>query len=315
VAAGLALGCGLLSALGCVEAPQPVPVPEYRDLGGGASVGRVVMHPRYRAVHMKSESLGDTLSGTLYLPDGTGPFPAVVWVHGSGARERLVYGSARVDDFVARGIAVYSYDKRGVGSSGGHCCPVHFDLLANDALSAVNALRTLSAIDPDRIALMGVSQAGWIVPIAALRDPRIVAGVVLSGPTVTLGEESLFSSLTHDARCGRDGLTIPEADAVVRQVGPSGFDPRIHLAAIDQPMLFVYGMQDIHQPSQLSIDVVEDLRATGKDFHLRVFPEANHFMGTAGPCGDVPVVRWLPEALDWIVERLAEPRRARVSAR
>jgi len=307
----------LLVALsfGCAVAPEPQHVSEWRRISPAAEVGRVVLQPKYRVVHLRARSLGATLSGSLFLPDGVGPFPAVLWVHGSGPRERLAYGALHVEDLVRRGIAVYSYDKRGVGESDGACCPVHFDLLARDVLANVEALRALSAVDPDRIGLLGVSQAGWVVPIAASLDARLAFAIVLSGPAVTVGEESLFSSLTRDWRCGDGGVPVAAADELVREVGPSGFDPRPYLERMQQPSLWVYGLADIHQPSERSVAVLEELRASGRDVEVRTYPAANHFLATGGPCGDLPVVDWLPGALDWLEARLPTAQPARVSAR
>jgi dipeptidyl aminopeptidase/acylaminoacyl peptidase len=192
---------------------------------------------------------------------------------------------------------------------------VHFDLLARDVLANVEALRALSAVDPDRIGVMGVSQAGWILPIAASRDPRLAFAVVLSGPAVTVGEESLFSSLTRDMWCGRDGLPVAAADELVREVGPSGFDPRPYLEAMSQPSLWIYGLADIHQPSLRSVDILEELQARGKDLEVRTFERANHFLATDGPCGDRPVVDWLPATLDWLEAQLSTAPAMTASAR
>src|SRR5436189_6300140 len=63
------------------------------------------------AVHFTCEET--VLAGTLYLPKGSGRHPAVVWVHGSGEQLRLNYGTV-VAPLVEDGIAVFSYDKRGV---------------------------------------------------------------------------------------------------------------------------------------------------------------------------------------------------------
>jgi hypothetical protein len=67
---------------------------------------------------------GVTIAGTLDEPTGRGPFPAVVWVHGAGESTRFTYGGTPlVQALVRAGVAVLSYDKRGVGESQGECCP------------------------------------------------------------------------------------------------------------------------------------------------------------------------------------------------
>jgi hypothetical protein len=136
----------------------------------------------------------------------------------------------------------------------------------------------------DAVGLVGASQAGWIVPIAAADSPEIPFVILQSGPTVTLGEEDYFSELTHDFDCGRGGLPPEEADALVRTRGPSGFDPRTSLSRMTQPGLWHYGLEDIQQPSRLSIDRLQVLIDTGKDFTYLAFPEANHFLTLGSEC-------------------------------
>ena len=78
---------------------------------------------------------GARLAATIYLPTGPGPYPGVVWVHGAGEAERLGWGGELVPGLVRSGLAVLSYDKRGVGQSEGECCPGdegRFNLLTAD---------------------------------------------------------------------------------------------------------------------------------------------------------------------------------------
>ena len=79
------------------------------------------------------------LVGRLILPAGEAPFPAIIWVHGSGRTTRDEVGSL-LDILVDEGIAVFTYDKRGVGDSGGNYSEVTayqgntlLGLLAQDA--------------------------------------------------------------------------------------------------------------------------------------------------------------------------------------
>jgi len=126
------------------------------------------------------------LRGTLTLPAGSGPSPAMVLVHGSNALTREVFGPwSRF--FAGQGFAVLAYDKRGTGGSAGDWKTADFSVLADDVLAGVRFLATRSDIRPDRIGLWGASQAGWIMPLAAMRAPREIAFLVVhagSGTTV-----------------------------------------------------------------------------------------------------------------------------------
>jgi dienelactone hydrolase len=75
-------------------------------------------------------------------------------------------------------------DKRGVGGSTGDWNMASFDDLAGDVVAAVEYVKTRSDIDPKRIGLLGVSQAGWIMPLAAVRSKDIAFLISISGAGV-----------------------------------------------------------------------------------------------------------------------------------
>ncbi|MBI4720767.1 MAG: alpha/beta fold hydrolase [Chitinivibrionia bacterium] len=131
------------------------------------------------------------LSGVLKTPLGKGPFPAVVLVHGSGpgGREQMESMSRF---FVHLGMAVVSYDKRGCGASGGDWKQVDLETLADDALAAVSMLASEPGIDPKRIGLWGISQGGWITPLAASRSNKVAFVINHSGPGTSLRRQDTY---------------------------------------------------------------------------------------------------------------------------
>jgi pimeloyl-ACP methyl ester carboxylesterase len=130
------------------------------------------------------------LAGTFTVPQGKGPFPAVVLVHGSGAidRDGSVFGHktllALADHLSRQGIAVLRYDKRGVGKSSGKLKEATTRDLAADAEAALRFLRGRPEVDSQRIGVVGHSEGGLIAPLLASRDPGIVFVVMLAGPGV-----------------------------------------------------------------------------------------------------------------------------------
>jgi dienelactone hydrolase len=130
------------------------------------------------------------LAGTLIKPATGEPHPAVVLVHASGNADRgQILPYARF--LVSHGMAVLGYDKRGVGQSTGNWNEASFDDLAGDAVAAVEYLKTRRDIDPAQIGLMGLSQAGWVMPLAANRVKDLaflisIAGAGLPGRETTL---------------------------------------------------------------------------------------------------------------------------------
>ncbi len=136
------------------------------------------------------ESDGVSLAGSLLIPAGPGPFPALVIVHGSGSSDRSnPWTSAYAAALVERGVAVLHPDKRGSGSSGGNWREADFGMLANDALAGLHAVRTHPSIDADRVGLIGFSQGGHIVPLAATRSPHVALVVNVSGSVVPMMEQ------------------------------------------------------------------------------------------------------------------------------
>ena len=136
-------------------------------------------------------SSGDvTLTGTLISPASGGKHPAIVLVHGSGAENReYILPFARF--LIRRGMAVLGYDKRGVGGSTGDWNTASFDDLAGDVVAAFEYLKTRSDIDPTQIGLLGISQAGWIMPLAAVRAKDVAFLISISGAGVPPAETTI----------------------------------------------------------------------------------------------------------------------------
>ena len=146
---------------------------------------------------------GHTLSGTLSVPRGMGPFPAVVLVHGSGPldRDEKVFEHkpflVLADHLNRQGIAVLRYDKRGVGKSGGVYKGATSMDFAADAEAAVGFLR--GRPDTGSIGIVGHSEGGLIAPIVASRDPKLAFVVMLAGPGVR-GELLMVEQLALGAK-------------------------------------------------------------------------------------------------------------------
>jgi len=131
-----------------------------------------------------------TLAGTLTMPNGDGPFPAVVLVTGSGTQNRneelmdhrpfLVVA----DHLTRNGIAVLRYDDRGFTPSQGDASTATSADLANDAQAAFNYLLSRKEIDHDNIGIIGHSEGGTINFMVAAREPRVAFIVSLAGPAL-----------------------------------------------------------------------------------------------------------------------------------
>ena len=159
------------------------------------------------------ESEGHALDGTLLLPPGDGPFPAIVWTHGSGriTREDPIYRSLAVW-LVEHGVAALLYDKRPPlpGAT--------MEVLAQDALAGVRLLRDEPRIRRDLVGVGGMSQGGWIAPLAAARSDAVGFVAGFSAPGVSPAEQNLFNDANKLRKAGFGEDDVREAAARVQAV-------------------------------------------------------------------------------------------------
>ena len=132
------------------------------------------------------ESSGVNLAGRLVMPKGTGRVPIVVLVHGS-ERDSALNSYALQRLFPSQGVAAFVYDKRGTGASGGSYTQ-DFEVLARDAIAAMQTAKRLAGARLGRIGYQGGSQGGWVVPLAVNLAPADFA-IVSFGLAVTILQE------------------------------------------------------------------------------------------------------------------------------
>ena len=152
-----------------------------------------------------------TLPGTLTMPKGDGPFPAVVLVHGSGPNDRdetlgpnrpfkdLAWGLA------TRGIAVLRYDKRSKVYQAKILADAKLEATMtvkeetiDDALAAAALLERTKGIDRSRVFILGHSLGGFLMPrIAVAAEPLKIAGFIsLAGLTRPL-DDTILRQMTY----------------------------------------------------------------------------------------------------------------------
>jgi dienelactone hydrolase len=235
------------------------------------------------------------LAYTLDLPAGAGPFPAIVMGHGSGTVTRH-QGSSLARPLVDAGFAVLRYDKRGVSDSGGIYETAGnvanservFPILAGDMLAGVEFLKTRPEVARTRIGLFGVSQAGWIIPLAASRSPDVKFMILVVGPTVSVGVENYYSSLVEFS----PSASLEDAYARSRvYAGPHGYDPLSTLESLSTPGLWLLGGVDRSIPTPLTVEVLQSLQDSGRPYRWIVYPGADHNLGGVGFMADA--VRFL----------------------
>ena len=278
-------------------------------IAGNGATAQSIDSIKRRDITFTSE--GVLLVGTLFSP--TDPQAAIVLVHGSGQEKRMNRFAERL---AAHGITVLTYDKRGVGASGGtyagpevgtnNVDSANLSLLAKDANAAVNKLQEVVMDLP--VGLVGFSQAGWVIPIAATLNPSVDFMVVFSGPTITSLEQLRFQFHTNGDPNYWENHSETEAREHIKN-DPDRFqftplDPKNSLTNLAIPGLWLYGAKDIQVPAHLCIEQLNRLKGEGKPFEYRLYPNLGHNTGSSSD--EAPV----KEAIQWIKENVLEHKKS-----
>jgi hypothetical protein len=189
--------------------------------------------------------------------------------------------------FAKEGVVALGYDKRGAGKSGGayegeqSVSEKNIALLADDAISALRKLSTHPSLKGLPVGFAGISQAGWIGPLAAEKGALATFLVLWSGPVSKVSEEDIFSKYTSD----RDSRTAPSYDEALRSrtepyVWPEFLgkdtDSRESLKNLSIPGLWLFSDNDGSIPVGLSIERLQALRRSGHRYDYVLFSGLGH---------------------------------------
>ena len=262
-------------------------------------------------------SVGDgerALPGTLAMPKGNGPFPAVVLVHGSGPQDRdeaIGPNKPFLDiarTLAAQGIAVLRYDKRTKARpqdfAGGNFGVD--DETTNDAVIAVDALRKTDDIDPKRIFVLGHSQGGMLAPRIAAVSGHVAGLILMAAPTRPLldilieqnrrlaalndgkiddAERAAINAIIEQVRITRDPKTAATSPTVMGQPAVywrsiEAVDAVSEAQQVRLPMLLLQGARDI-QVVDADWQNWRDAFADDAEATFKLYPKLNH-LGIAG---------------------------------
>jgi pimeloyl-ACP methyl ester carboxylesterase len=276
---GLLLIAAIASAPSALMA-QPAPAPSVAP-----SRPQLPVPPfPYRAIEVaydNPDAPGVRLAGTLTVPSGKGPFPAVLLITGSGRQDRdqSLFGHkpflVLADYLTRRGIAVLRVDDRGVGGSTGGSRDDTSNDFATDVRSGVRFLKTRPEIAPGKIGLLGHSEGGLIAPIAAKDNADVAFAILWAGPALKGGDLLVTRVREATEKSGATPETVEAETAKQRALvdaivgagnSPDGYDRVLKLVSPDaepteQARQEVRGMTGAWFRNFLSYDPVPTLRA------------------------------------------------------
>jgi dienelactone hydrolase len=229
-------------------------------------------------IGFKNRTQDLALGGLLFMPEGDGPFPAAVVIHGSGTSRRdngwYLTLTKHLQD---SGIAVLLPDKRGSEQSEGDWRTSSFEDLATDTRAAIDYLRAQQDIPLSEIGVIGMSQGGWIAPLVAKQVDVLAFLVSMVGSVVTPREQLLYEENYNLRQLG----FLPGISNVLAYVGSANvryiaqpqlyelivdYDPLPYWHDISIDSLVLFGADDTNVPSAES---AERLLALGNP-HIRV---------------------------------------------
>jgi dipeptidyl aminopeptidase/acylaminoacyl peptidase len=220
----------------------------------------------YQEVIFPNSTEGINLAGMFFFPEGEGPFPAVVVIHGSGTSHRdNPWYLTSVSYLQDHGIAVLLPDKRGSESSEGDWRTSSFQDLATDTLSAISYLQTQHPHVISEIGILGASQGGQIAPIVAAQSADVSFVINVVGSAVPFREALLYEESNNLREMGLlpglSNVIAYPSSFYIRNIAQKDFwnaigdwDPIPYWEDVNVPALVLYGESDTNVPSQASAD-------------------------------------------------------------
>jgi dienelactone hydrolase len=252
------------------------------------------------------------LPGTLTLPKGTGPFAAIVLVHGSGPNDRdeTIFGNRPFKDIAwglaSQGVAVLRYDKRtkvyAEKMSTAMTLTVKEEVI-DDAMAAVELLRQTANIDPKRIFVLGHSLGGMLAPRIGQADSAIAGLVMLAGATrpledLMLEQYQYIASLDKSAVPAATLAALPNQVSAVKALKPGdeskppilgvptaywldlqNYRPAELAKSLVMPMLILQGERD-YQVTLADFKNWQAALSGRSDVQLKTYPDLNHLFMT-----------------------------------
>ncbi len=269
-----------------------------------ALVGPTLSEIEYTEVSFNNGDL--KLAGMLILPEGEGPFPVAVIIHGSGTSSRESKWYLTVAKHLQdNGIAVLLPDKRGSEESEGDWRGASFDDLAGDTLSGIRYIKNQDHFEYSTIGVIGMSQGGWIAPLVATKSDDVSFVVSMSGAGVTTDEQLLFEEINSITALGTypfiARLIAPLTTSNIQRMDfwrpIAGFDPLPYWEQVEARSFAVFGGDDKNVPVDESVTRLQGLE---KEILIKIYPDGGH--GITDPNTGKVLSAYLNDLVEFIKE-------------
>lgn len=248
--------------------------------------------PGYAKYHVSWISDGDTMTGVLDIPSGTGRFPVVLVNHGYAPVSQYTEGldtAPYADPMASAGFLTISPAYPGYLGSGPGATNV--PSIVGEAISdldLISELPTLPQADPTRVAVAGHSNGGGVAEILMAADPGLRAAVLYAPVSSDMADNA--SKWWVHTPGGTGGVPDPAADPAAYQL----MSPRSWFDSTTPPALIMQGTSDPEIPADWTAATVQALQSAGAHVQFVSFPGAMHIFGGA----DLSRANSL--AIDWL---------------
>lgn len=250
----------------------------------------------YQEISFQNRTHNLTLAGLLFVPEGKGPFPAVVIIHGSGTSRRdNRWYLTLVHHLQRNGIVVLLPDKRGSEKSQGNWRTSSFKDLATDTIAAIDYLKAQDDVIVSHIGVIGLSQGGWIAPIVATKSSDVTFIVNVVGTSVTAHQQLIYEE-NHNLRQmgfppGISNALSYVSTFILRRFSQKDFwnavgdfDPLPYWQDVSVPTLVMYGSEDTNVPTVASKKRFETLNK--ENITVQVYEGSGHALQDPSGQGD-----------------------------
>lgn len=253
------------------------------------------------------ESKGEELSATLFIPEHgiSKQTPVVLLIHGDGPQDRTSNKGylPLINYLVEEGIAVFSWDKKGVGASKGNWLNQSIEDRAIEAKDAFDFLSSNVGFASDKMGYLGFSQAGWVIPKAStLTNPAF--SIIIGGAVNWLDQGDYFTKIRLEKEGYSEDLIANKLDSIRKNdsalfsnftahtIEQSGIekdrflfiarnlkaDATEDLLTMKGPLLALWGEEDLNVPAEDNAQKYREITKGRKNYisTIKVYPQSTH---------------------------------------